>query len=894
VNSPRVFNGRIYYSSGCSGPRTAVTGVVNPAPVVSVSSSNNICGNGTSTLVASSPNTTYTYTWLPSSTLNIATGDTVIASPTANTTYLVTGSDAATGCVDTASVTVLWALPPQVAASASPDTICSGATATLNAAATFNNPITVGTPTATPNTTTSYPAPYGNFYWGSRHQMLITAADLTASGLTPGYITALSFEITATSTLATLDNYEIKLGSTTASALTAFYTGPMTSVFAAPSYTPTTGVNTHTFTTPFFWDGVSDLIVETCHNNTAFTTNASFRQTLTSYTSTVYYRADAAGVCGNNAITATASQRPIMRLWRSTATWQYDWTPTASLDSANIQGPHATPLVTTDYFLAVTDSVSGCVSLDTITIQVNPTPVPSFGADTAICSNAALLLDGTAGPYTYLWQDSTSNQTYNVNLFGTYSVVVTDSVTGCAGSDTIVVGINAAPSFSLGSDVVVCAGTQVAFSGPSGLYSYLWNTADTTVSITTGTAGSYDVAVTDGVNGCTSMDTVVLTVNALPVVALGNDTTLCSAAGSITLSGPAGNYAYFWSTADTTQSIIVNGTATYAVTVTDTATSCFAADTIQVVYNPSPVVTLGSDTTFCSSNGPITLVATAGPYQYMWSDNSTGNTLTTNTTGTYYVNLTDSITGCTASDTVNVNVPVNPTVVLSDTAFCGTDVTLNGPAGPFNYLWSTADTTQSLFVNVSGVYTLTVTDTTSGCTGSDSSTVNVNANPVVAASASNLAPCADDANVVLTGSPSGGTFTGTSVTGSQFDPSIGAGAYSIVYNFTDINGCSGADTITINVSACVGVNDPFVGAGMNVFPNPNSGLFTFTAANQSCNEMTIEVMTVEGQVVKTNKHSNVQGNFTEEIDMTEFANGVYFMRVTTDGAVFTQRIVKQD
>jgi hypothetical protein len=891
---PRVWNGTIHYSSGCGSARTAAIAVVDPAPVVNVSSSNNICGNGSSTLIASSTNPAYNYTWTPAASLNTAVGDTVVASPTATTVYLVTGTDTATGCLDTASVTVLWALPPQVMATASPDTICSGSTSSLDAVSTFANPIMVGTTNNAPNTTTTYPAPYGNWYWGSRHQMLITAADLTAAGMVPGYLSSLSFEVTNIGTTQPLSSFEIKLGTTTASSLTAFYTGSMTSVFTAATYMPTVGLNTHTFSTLFFWDGVSDLIVETCHNNTTFTQNCVFRMNNTAYASTVYYRADAAGVCGNTAVTGNVSQRPNMRFTLSTGAWGYAWTPTASLSNPSISNPVATPATTTDYYLTVLDSISGCTTMDTVTVMVNPSPAPSFGPDTVICSNASLLLDGTAGPYTYLWQDSTVLQTFTVNAFGTYNVVVTDSLTGCTGTDTILVGINAAPSFTLGSDVTVCAGTQVSFSGPSGSYDYAWNTLDSTISITTGTAGSYDLAVTDQVNGCTSSDTVMLNVNPVPAVALGNDTSVCSASGSLTLTGPAGNYTYLWNTLDSTMSIAVNATGNYYVVVTDTATSCFAGDTIFVTYNISPIANLGNDTTFCSANGPLVLVGPAGNYSYLWSDMSTGNTLSVSASGNYYVDVLDTITGCTTSDSIAINVPMSPSFSLSDTALCGTQYVLNGPAGPYDYMWSTLDSTMSITVVTSGTYTLTVTDTTSGCTGSDASIVNINANPTVTASASSMTPCADDANVILTGSPAGGAFTGTSVSGNQFDPSIGGGSYTIVYNYTDVNGCSGSDSVMITVNPCVGIDEQFAFAGMAIYPNPNAGQFTFTALDQNCLEMTIEIVTVEGQVIMSNKYDNVQGNFTQEIDLNDFANGVYIMRVTTDGSVYTNRVIKQD
>lgn len=881
-------------ASGCSSTRTMVIGMVVPAPPITATSSNNVCGSGTATLTASSPNAGYAYVWSPAATLNTPNGNTVVASPTTTTTYTVTGTDNQSGCVNTASVTVTHAIAPSVVAVTASDSVCPHTSVQLNANPTFTNPAIIGTGNVQ-NTTTTYPAPYGNYYYGSRHQMLMLASELTAAGLTAGYINALSFEVATINGSGSLTDFEIKLAQTNVTSITTFQAAAFQSVFFSPSYPPSMGINTHNFSTPFYWDGVSNILVETCHNNVApYTQNCTFRQTATSFNSTVYFRQDAAGVCANNSVSGFSAQRPNMRLWRSTAGWQYSWTPTATLNNPAIKNPTATPLVSTTYVVNVTDSISGCVSTSSVFVYVHPDPTPSLGADTAICSNTVLTLNAGSGPYTYLWQNNSTAQTFPVNSFGTYSVTVTDVTTGCTGSDAILVGINAAPAFTLGADVTVCQGAQVTFAGPAGPYSYLWSTSASTVNITTGTAGSYALAVTDAGNGCTSRDTVVLNVNPLPMVALGNDTSVCTASGPLTLSAPVGNYSYAWSTSASSMSINVNATGNYHVLVTDNATSCFKRDTIFVTYNASPVANLGSDTTFCSANGPITLTAPAGPYQYQWNNMSTGMTVQAGSTGLYYVHVLDTITGCNASDSIMINVPASPSFVLTDTSFCGTQFTINGPAGAYNYSWSTSANTQSITVTTSGTYTLTVTDIASGCTGSDVSTVNINTAPTVTVSGSSLTPCADDANVILTGTPAGGTFTGTSVTGNQFDPSFGAGTYPIVYTYTDVNGCTGTATVTITVSQCVGINEQSAASGMGIYPNPNAGKFVFTAADQHCASMTIELVTVEGQVILSDKHSNVQGNFTQEIDLNDFANGVYILRVTTDGAVYTNRVVKQD
>lgn len=892
TNQPRVFNGNIRYSSGCESARTQVIAVVDPAPAFTLTSSNNICGSGTSTLTAASANSGYAYTWSPSASLSAATGDTVVASPTTTTNYFVVAEDAITGCRDTSSITVLFDTPPAFVVSAAPDTICSGSTTQLDVSFSGPNPVIVGT-SNTLNTATSYPAPYGNFWWGSRHQMLITAADLNAAGLTAGYISALSFEVNNPNATQALDNFEIKLGTTTLGAITTFQTTPMTTVFTTPSHLPVNGVNTHTFQTLFYWDGVSNLLVETCHQNSSFTDNATMRQTPTAYNSTVWYNADATGVCGNNTTNGFAAQRPNMRFWRSNGAWEYAWSPANTLSNSTIQDPIASPLATGYYTVTVTDSISGCVSVDSVEIFVNQSPAPNFGPDTAICNNAPLVLDGTAGSYTYLWQDNSTNQTFTVSSFGIYNVFVNDTVTGCTGTDTILVGINPAPVFTLGSDAAVCAGSNVTFTGPGGPYDYDWNTGDSVIAITVNTTGNYILVVTDTVNGCSAADTVVFTANPLPVVTLGADTSYCSN-NAIVLTGPAGNFTYVWSDNSTNDSLSVSSTGTYFVTVTDTATTCFNADTVTIVINATPVVALGADTTFCSANGPLTLNAPAGPYNYLWSDNSNGVSLAVNSSGTYAVAVTDSVNGCSTNDSINVVVNASPNAVLVDTSSCGNGIILTAAGGNYTYLWSDNTTGQSTTVTVSGNVSVVVTDTANGCAITDAAIVNINTPPTATVTASAANVCADDANVTLTGAPAGGVFVGTSVTGNAFDPSVGAGSYAVDYIYTDANGCTDTATTTIVVSACVGVEEAFFGVGMNVYPNPNNGQFIFTCSDANFATMTFEVISMDGKVVLAEQASNVQGQYRRDMNMYNLANGVYYFRVIADGQTYMQKIVKQD
>jgi len=95
-------------------------------------------------------------------------------------------------------------------------------------------------------------------------------------------------------------------------------------------------------------------------------------------------------------------------------------------------------------------------------------------------------------------------------------------------------------------------------------------------------------------------------------------------------------------------------------------------------------------------------------------------------------------------------------------------------------------------------YTVTITDILdANCTDSDEVTVTVNPLPVV--SAGNYGTvCESAANIELIGTPVGGTFSGTSVTGTSFNPS--AGTQTISYDYTDVNGCSNSSNVVITVT----------------------------------------------------------------------------------------------
>ena len=176
--------------------------------------------------------------------------------------------------------------------------------------------IQVGNGTLT-NTASGYPSPYTNWYWGNKEQYLVLASELTALGMSAGPITAVQFDVAAVNSVPVLNNYEISIGETSVNALTTWISG-LAVAYSPGSYMATSGWNEHVFSTPFEWDGVSNIVVQVCSNNSAYVSsgNASVNSSTTSFNSVLNFHTDAAGVCQNSGLTFgfPGTQRPNMKL----------------------------------------------------------------------------------------------------------------------------------------------------------------------------------------------------------------------------------------------------------------------------------------------------------------------------------------------------------------------------------------------------------------------------------------------------------------------------------------------------------------------------------------------------------------------------------------------------
>lgn len=409
------------------------------------------------------------------------------------------------------------------------------------------------------------------------------------------------------------------------------------------------------------------------------------------------------------------------------------------------------------YNVGVVDA-NGCSGLSAdVTITVYTNPVPEITAsDTVVCDGQIVTLTSSSA-VGYEWNTTANTQQITVTTSGIYSVEVTDA-NGCMGTDSIEITVNPTPTpipvITPDGPTTFCDGGSVTLSVDT-WDSYLWSpTTDTTQSITVGESGLYVVTVTNEF-GCEAASAgIVVTVNPLPVPTIQStgDGMLC-AGESITLSTGLFN-SYEWSNGDTTQFIDVDTTGFYSVTVTNSFGCEGTSADFEVTQHPLPEVSIDADgpTTICEGT-EITLTA-VGDGPYVWSTGDTTQVITVSDEGNYYVQATDTITGCTGvSDDVVVEFfPDFVPEITADgaTAFCdGGEVVLTATEG-VSYTWSTSDTTQSITVSESGIFSVTVVDA-NGCSGtSDSLTVSVLPTPQTEVIPDSQFPYCDGDVVTLT------------------------------------------------------------------------------------------------------------------------------------------------
>lgn len=339
--------------------------------------------------------------------------------------------------------------------------------------------------------------------------------------------------------------------------------------------------------------------------------------------------------------------------------------------------------------------------------------------DTIICGTSHTLNAARPGATGYLWNTGASTPSITVTATGKYWVTVSGVV--CPNSDTFNVTIQPVPQLSLGNDTAICGNDSVRlkniYTNLAGA-TYLWSNASVDSAIFAKASGKYWLTVTK--NTCAASDTINLAVTPVPLVDLGNDTTIC-AEDVIRLQNKTGLpfYTNLWSTGSTASYLDVSSGGRYWLRAS--LNGCVAYDTIDITVLQLPLVNLGPDTLICEG-GSITLrnKFTSQTGTHLWSTGSTDNNINASAAGIYWLQV--SAGSCKARDTITLDTKANPIVFAgNDTAICAKDtITLRSnsqPAGSL-YNWSTGSKQSTTKTNGKGFYTLAVTY--NGCTSVDS------------------------------------------------------------------------------------------------------------------------------------------------------------------------------
>lgn len=346
----------------------------------------------------------------------------------------------------------------------------------------------------------------------------------------------------------------------------------------------------------------------------------------------------------------------------------------------------------------------GCTARDSIEINVVNTSAISLGEDTVLCDGASLNLSVASVYDTYEWSTGANGNSISINSADEYWLTVTQA--NCEATDTIIVNTVSSPDFSLGNDTTICPGNDVVFEEDSALVNFTWDNGLTGlgfVNRTVSDSGVYWLEL--DYMGCTSRDTILVSVVEFNQSGLSSDTILCPGA-VMNLSVKTGFDSYEWSTGDVTNTADVSTEGIYWVDLTQS--NCVFRDSITVMDFTLPNIFEHKDTTFCPDNYLI-IEETFSGLNYKWENGSSGFEEVyreINQPGLYWLELSSG--ACAVRDTLLVEQEEVPDFSIgNDTSICSVEtLLLTLPSGFINPVWDNGSTSDNHLVDESGLYTV--------------------------------------------------------------------------------------------------------------------------------------------------------------------------------------------
>ena len=338
--------------------------------------------------------------------------------------------------------------------------------------------------------------------------------------------------------------------------------------------------------------------------------------------------------------------------------------------------------------------------------------------------------------------------------------------------------------------------------------SYSWSTGQSgsNINVSPNSTTTYTVTAYNGICPSYPAD-VTINVNASPNLSISGDTTICE--GKYTTLTASGANTYSWSTGASSATVTVFPTSDSTFTVIGYNTNC--SDTLSqlVTVGENPNIAITGDTIICLGQTTIlTASSNNGGNDFSWSsgDNSPTTTVSPVTSPTtYWVTVTNTTNTCYDSLDIDVYVNQLPTISFTgDTSLCIGDSTIITASGGDNYSWNTGSIYDTINVSPSAntQYIVSVTDTATTCSNSD--TVNVYVHPLPTATAfgdtticENLpAPLNATGGTTYTWSPAN-SLSDANIPNPTATPSTSTTYYVTV---TSVYNCHDIDSVRVNIN----------------------------------------------------------------------------------------------
>ncbi len=481
----------------------------------------------------------------------------------------------------------------------------------------------------------------------------------------------------------------------------------------------------------------------------------------------------------------------------------FAWTPAGSVTNPTAASTTASPASTTQYHVTASGS-NGCSVHDSLIVLVQPTFTITASNDTTLCTpgSSVQLHAMPAYPAPITWSWSPNNGSLNNTsaqhpvatpaATTTYTVTATSSI-GCTDSETVTVIVGNLVGVTVATpDPDICNGDSTTLNAVvqgTGSYTYAWSPSNglNNASFSAPSAApsgtiTYTCTVTEPASGCQLSASLPITVHGPYTVDAGVSDTLCTTLGhqlsvQHNVTGPVSiawtNGQFLNSNAIASPTIIADTTATYTVTVTD-AFGCSQSDQVTItsawdnLVTPLNVSTCAGQTMLLDAGYPGS--------SYIWNTGATTQTINVANPGTYTAEITD-VQGCVTIATYFATFNAVPAVNLGpDLNLCGASNQVLSTNSPGNvYLWSNGQTTPSITVTQSAVYSVLVTSP-QGCQAGDA--VNVAFNPLPTDQLQDVTACATTLVTLNAGNQGSSYAWSTGATSQSIAPQQG-GTYSV-------------------------------------------------------------------------------------------------------------------